>query len=166
MKRSLAREAAKPAMAKNPKNAASSATTRNTRVQRNMRGTLSLIWLSILTWFDQVAPVLHVHRCEGGYRSSVATLAELLCPPMMRTVGSDIGLLGDSLYDARPYEAGLGVKYEILSRPDQTGKRSQRIARDEKVSAEETVRHIRRQTRQQYGAGEKIRIVLGALHPR
>jgi transposase len=37
------------------------------------------------------------------------------------------------------------------------------MAKDEKVSAEQTVRDIRRQTRRKYNAEEKIRIVLEGL---
>jgi transposase len=37
------------------------------------------------------------------------------------------------------------------------------MVKDEKVSAEETVRHIRRVTRRKYNAEEKIRIVLEGL---
>ena len=37
------------------------------------------------------------------------------------------------------------------------------MAKDEKVSAEEVVRDIRRQTRKKYSAEEKIRIVLEGL---
>jgi transposase-like protein len=37
------------------------------------------------------------------------------------------------------------------------------MAKDEKVSAEEVVRDIRRQTRRKYSAEEKIRIVLEGL---
>ena len=37
------------------------------------------------------------------------------------------------------------------------------MAKDEKVSAEEVVRDIRRQTRKKYSAEEKIRIVLDGL---
>ena len=37
------------------------------------------------------------------------------------------------------------------------------MAKDEKVSAEEMVRDIRRQTRKKYSAEEKIRIVLEGL---
>ena len=37
------------------------------------------------------------------------------------------------------------------------------MVKNEKVSAEETVRHIRRETRRKYNAEEKIRIVLEGL---
>src|SRR5215813_14274912 len=37
------------------------------------------------------------------------------------------------------------------------------MAKDEKVSADEVVRHIRRETRRKYNAEEKIRIVLEGL---
>ena len=37
------------------------------------------------------------------------------------------------------------------------------MVRSEKISAEETVRHIRRETRHKYNAEEKIRIVLEGL---
>jgi transposase len=41
--------------------------------------------------------------------------------------------------------------------------RSNQMAKEEKVSAEQTVRDIRRQTRRKYNAEEKIRIVLEGL---
>jgi transposase len=41
--------------------------------------------------------------------------------------------------------------------------RSHQVAKEEKVSAERTVRDIRRQTRRKYNAEEKIRIVLEGL---
>jgi transposase len=56
-----------------------------------------------------------------------------------------------------------GKTEEILSPSEIKGERKDQMAKEEKVSAEEIVRDIRRQTRRKYNAEEKIRIVLEGL---
>src|SRR3954454_10876766 len=51
----------------------------------------------------------------------------------------------------------------MLSPSETKQRRADQMAKDEKVSAEEVVRDIRRQTRKKYSAEEKIRIVLEGL---
>src|SRR3954471_4720932 len=51
----------------------------------------------------------------------------------------------------------------MLSPSEIEKRRPDQMAKDEKVSAEEAVRDIRRQTRKKYSAEEKIRIVLEGL---
>jgi transposase len=51
----------------------------------------------------------------------------------------------------------------MLSPSEIEKRRPDQMAKDEKISAEEVVRDIRRQTRKKYSAEEKIRIVLEGL---